>query len=249
MEQQGSTNTSSKPVVAMPKMTGAQELLKQAWAKYKANYELYSGIIAIPILLTTIITLLGMSDKGPGSPLTALGIVALALVTAVVSIWSQASLMTVVTDSEGMVKTIDQAYEMSWKKLWKYFILVVAVGLMVLGGTILLIIPGIIFMIWFAFAQFVFFEEKIENIDAAWKSKAYVKDYFWPVVWRMLFAIVIYFIGLIFVNILGSFVSGNNQMVNQILGMVYGVFMGPVLTIYQYGVYKNLKAIKGANVA
>jgi hypothetical protein len=89
----------------------------------------------------------------------------------------------------------------------------------------------------------------IENIDAAWKSKAYVKDYFWPVVWRMLFAIVIYFIGLIFVNILGSFVSGNNQMVNQILGMVYGVFMGPVLTIYQYGVYKNLKAIKGANVA
>jgi hypothetical protein len=99
---------------------------------------------------------------------------------------SLAGIMAVkkVVDNENL--SIKETFVLSWKKLWGFFLVSVLVFLVDLGGTILLIIPGIIFAIWFSFSTFVFVDKELGVKASMSKSKALVKGRFWAILGRFI---------------------------------------------------------------
>jgi hypothetical protein len=74
----------------------------------------------------------------------------------------------------------------AWKNLWRYFLLSALLFLITLGGTILLIIPGIIFSIWFSFSGFVFIDQGLGIKASLSRSRQLFKGRFWSVYWRII---------------------------------------------------------------
>ena len=81
--------------------------------------------------------------------------------------------------------SVKEAFGSAWKIYWKFLILSVLLSLIIGFGLILLIIPGIIFGVWFAFSTFIFVEEKTGIKEAFVKSKQLVKGKFWKVFGRL----------------------------------------------------------------
>lgn len=89
-----------------------------------------------------------------------------------------------VVDSENL--SIKETFTLSWKRLWGFFLVSVLVFLVDLGGTILLVIPGIIFAIWFSFSTFVFVDKELGTKASMSKSRALVKGRFWAILGRFI---------------------------------------------------------------
>ncbi len=103
-------------------------------------------------------------------------------------------------------------------------------GLMVLGGFILFVIPGIIFAIWFCLARYVFAFEGKKGLMASWRSKELVRGYWWPVFGRLLAFMIL--------SMVVSFIPRVGHLISMLFVMPFGIF-------YMYAIYQDLVRIKG----
>jgi hypothetical protein len=94
---------------------------------------------------------------------------------------------------------------------------------------LLFLIPGVIFMVWFAFAQFILPNEGVKGMNALLKSKEYVKGY-WVDVFGRLFIVWL--------------ISGAIGMV-PIIGPILSILFMPFMMIFIYLIYEDLRSIKG----
>jgi hypothetical protein len=133
-------------------------------------------------------------------------------------------------------------------------LLVVAVLqlLIITGGFLLLLVPGILFMVWYGFAQFGVILENKRGLEALAWSKQIVEGHFWRVFWKLfagplIFVIVYYLllgmgISLITVaidyDITPYIASGETPLWMTVLDSTAQVFLLPVLLIYSTLVYK-----------
>lgn len=100
--------------------------------------------------------------------------------------------------------TYAQAIKMAKGNYWKFFGLCLVMGLFLIGLFILLIIPGLIFMIYWAFAAYILFDKKTKITGSLKKSRLLVKGKWWRVFGNILLIflifgaiyIVLYFAGL-----------------------------------------------------
>lgn len=76
--------------------------------------------------------------------------------------------------------------KVGWKKYIKFALLGLSLFLIVSAGFILLIIPGVIFIIWFAFSKYIIMDSEIGIKDALTKSKQLVTGRFFQVFGRVL---------------------------------------------------------------
>ena len=78
-------------------------------------------------------------------------------------------------------------------------------GIVILGGSILFLIPGIIVSIYLMFVLFVFLFEKKRGIDALIQSAWYVKGFWWDLFARKLILSILVIVSLIvFVSFAGG---------------------------------------------
>jgi hypothetical protein len=84
----------------------------------------------------------------------------------------------------GHVISIGEAIRKAWKVYWKFMLLMFVLFLINTLGFILLIIPGILFLVWFYFAQFILVEGSGVK-ESILKSKQLVKGKFWKVFGRI----------------------------------------------------------------
>ena len=77
-------------------------------------------------------------------------------------------------------------YKIVLKKLPMALLVSIIVGAIIIGGTILLIVPGIIFAVWFNFAIYTYILEGRAKLEALKESKILVSGRWWPVFWRVL---------------------------------------------------------------
>ena len=127
---------------------------------------------------------------------------------------------------------IRDALKKGSRRAWAFFWLASLAGYIITGGFLLLIIPGVVFMVWFSFAQFVLVTEDERGMEALLKSKEYVRDRWFDVFLRL---IVIWI------------VSGCVGMV-PVIGPIASLLFFPFVMIFVYLVYRNLKDIKGAGM-
>lgn len=252
-------------------LSSPTDLLKEAWNFYKTRLSTFIGITLIPIAgmiiltMTIVAVLVGSgffktyiperSFVSGINPLLIIIFITSFIGIIILQLWSQAALLFAIKDSKENIG-IKESYRRGWHKIGSIFWVGLLSGIIVMGGYLLFIIPGIIFGIWFSIASMIVVVEGLGGMTAILKSKSYVSGYWWEVFWRLLFlGLILGGIGLIFglpgwiINfIAGLTKSSSLSAIGDILsfaGSIVGFVLAPISVIYTFLVYKNLKAIKG----
>lgn len=167
------------------------QLLKEAFELFKKRAWGLYGVILIPMIALIIgILIIGIASFVFGlvaglyaalivTPLVIIGIV-LALY---LFIWAQLASYYYVAN-EG-VKVID-SYKLTKDSLKDYIWLIMISSLVVMGGFLLLIIPGIIVSLWVMFAVFVFVAEKEKGMNSLLRSYSYTKGRWFAIFFKFL---------------------------------------------------------------
>ncbi len=225
-------------------LPGAVSLLKESLSLYKQRWKTFWGIIIIPVFIAVFSSwAIGRVSGAAGLALAAA--IIMWILNGVIGIWSQTSLLYAIKDSPERIGVRD-SYRRGWHKILPFFVVSWLVGWVTFGGLVLLIIPGVIFSVWFSLAIFVLIGENTGGLAALLKSQEYVRGKWGSVCWRFFFigfvAILFYlvFIGLIFI-----FPSLEKSLFGQIIGIVLSIILAPLPTIYSFLVYQKLKDIRG----
>ncbi len=145
--------------------------------------------------------------------------------------WIGAAGIKAVNDAaSGKTLQVREVYVFAWKKMWGFVLLGIVLFLIILGGTILLIIPGIIFSIWFSFSKFIYLYDGLGIKESLQRSRELIKGRFWPVTGRL------FVIGLL-MAIFQSMVSGV-----PFVGLVISPLLGALILLPSYFLYLELSA-------
>ena len=215
-------------------------MLNKSWELYKDKFETLIGIAAIPIVANFLILLpLVVGGVLSGAFLRGVGItnavkimiaVPLALLAiawvVLVTLWPAVAMIYAVKEEIGFKKSFKKA----WPKIGSYFWVNLLSGLAVTIGMILLIIPGIIFAVWFVLANYALIVEGKKGSNALSRSKELVKGNWWSVFGRILFMGLI---GIVVGAVLGA--------VPLIGPLASNLLLTPFSIVYFFMLYKDLK--------
>lgn len=160
----------------------AQELVIKSWQIYTKNFKLLMQIIFwlfIPAFLLALLPILKANFLV--IPLS----IILTLASFILSLWiSIALIITLRQLAKGEKIDLKTIYRNAYSKILSYFWINILIGLAVFFGFLLLIVPGVIFAVWFSMAVYILIFEGIRGTQSLSKSKELVKNYFWAVLWR-----------------------------------------------------------------
>ena len=139
-----------------------------------------------------------------------------------------------------------------WSRWLSYLWIAFLVGLCIVGGTTLLIIPGIIFFAWFTFAQYLLADQDIKGTEALSESRELVRGYWWPVFGRILLIIILLLILYFFVEnlLLFPIVFTFNPLIASGMGItveylttqfLFLPLVIPFALVYFFVLYQDLK--------
>lgn len=192
-----------------------QELLVDAWSKFKEIWQklVWAGVI-IPLfpaaVLVVLVSLFIVSSwispemvviktifQAGLSLLIAADVLAL-IYCAVSGLYAQIFL---IKESNLSVR---EAFDKSRKYFWRYIWLTIISAIVIMVGFILVVIPGIVFSIWFSFAFYVLVFEGVGGIAALKRSRNLVRGFWWTVLAR-----------LIVISLLGAIASALFNLIMQ----------------------------------
>jgi competence protein ComGC len=242
------------PMQTISSLPGATTIFGQAWAIYKQRLGTFLGVMVIPILvLITVpavfavrgllaISLLSSKFAAGGIDLLILLAILYFVIIFISQVLGQIALLYAVKDSQERIGVME-SYRRGWHKIFSYWWVSLLAGFITLGGFLLLIVPGIIFAVWFSLAVFVLIAEDLKGMNALFKSREYVKGKWGGVFWRFFFIGVISLIISLVPILIFSFLK--IPFGEEISRFVIGLFLIPLTMTYAFLVYSNLKALKG----
>jgi len=227
-------------------LPSVSNLFKSSWKTYTKSWKLYVLLVLLPLIATLIILGLAAAIIGTilavsGGDITP-GRVALMVPPGLVAI---VGLIIVNTLSQvGFIKAIQangdtnirELIRSSWPLLWQFLILSFLVGITVFFGIALLIIPGIIFAVWFMFSSFILVNEGTTGRAAMRRSKYYVKGQFWGILGRLSLLILVL---ILFSSLLSSI---DDPVISGLTQVIASFIINPFSLIYAYKLYQGAKA-------
>ena len=137
-------------------------------------------------------------------------------------------------------------YRQVWPFFWRYLGLSILIGLTIVVGLIMLVIPGIVFAIWLCFATFVLVLENGQIVDSMKRSREYVRGRFFEVALRLvvigLVAIVVMVAFTGVATLIGSTLTTNGEMAANIGSSLISLVLSPVTLAYVYLMYQDIKS-------
>lgn len=217
------------------KLKGPIEYIKEAWGIYtkKENFIFFAKIMAILAILSTVIGLINgyfyPSDylqKSDFSNIPMLiGFLIISLISIILGLWSQTTqYFTILKMGEPEKKV----FKFGYKNMWRFFVISFVVGFIIFGGVILLIIPAIIFGVWYSFSIWLVLDKNMGVKESLKTSKLMVKGRFWQVLGRS----VVFGLFTLVITILLSIVP--------YLGSLFLSFTAPLFLLPFYLLYKDL---------
>jgi len=134
------------------------------------------------------------------------------------------------------------------KNLWKlgakfwlpYIILSILVGVVVIFGFILLVIPGVIFTIRYAFSEFDLLLNQSKPLDAMRNSWDITKEYMWVILGGYVVITIALYVPYYLVASLFVESSISYWVLDTVLNIAYSV-LGVLYTIFAFRVYEHAK--------
>jgi hypothetical protein len=237
------------------KLVSIKEILTKGWDIFSKNYQQFITPILI-MLAPTVLYYLAMLYTGAGSILLNLVLLAAMIF---VNIWISVILVLMADKLfKGQPIEINKIFEVSFAKIPSYLLVAILTGLAIFGGFILLIIPGIIFTIWFGFSSYINLLEDKDNkgVAALKSSKALVEGRWLNVFVRLVVPSLVVYIALIIVMIIvgiimallsGAISQYESMIITNIISSVCSLILTPLMVIFGIILYNSLKATKGAS--
>ncbi len=244
---------------------GIGEILSTAFEIYKSNAAgllLIVAIVVVPLSFigafiegvvfapdTETVTVLGetfetVSPRAAGAAI----LVALvgALIAVVINAVLQAALMRgAALGSIGDPVDIDASYKWGFARFGSVLLISILVGLAVIGGFILLIIPGLIFLVMFSVSIPALVVENLRGTEAMSRSWNLVKGFFWHAVGVIIVAAII---GAVVGGIIGA-IGGDNWFLAWIFQAIAQIITAPFAAIVSVLLYLDLRARREALTA
>lgn len=219
-------------------------LFSDAWTLFSKHATLLLTIYLIPTILLVLyslfVALFSAPDVDPTLRQIAIPFnLALTFVLIVVSIIAAIAIIKAVADPEST--TILSAYKFGLENILSYVWLSLLTGITIMVGFFLLVVPGIIFMVWFAFVYYILVLEDIKGIEAMKASKAYVKGRWWPVFGRMASLIVLFIAIAVVVELVITLLFGEQQPLADIVEAVLNIVFVPFSITYMFLLYTDVK--------
>lgn len=155
-----------------------------------------------------------------------------AILWIIIGLWPRLSLRFAVKGRAHKIGIIE-SFKKGWFTLHSYIWVSLLSFLAVLGGLILLVVPGIIFAVWFSLSTYILVAENVKGSGALERSKELIEGYWWEVLGRFVV------LGLIIFGL--GFILGFIPIVGQI---VIGILLPPFSIVYIYLLYEDLKELK-----
>jgi hypothetical protein len=240
-----------------PKRLG--EILSAAFNIYKANASQLILIVAVVVVPLSLVSALfsgvvfapdkvrvtntggqvvfDYTGRGLGVALLAGAIGA--LIAVLISAVLQAAILRAAAQATiGDPVDVEASYRYGLKRLWSVILVSILVGLVVAIGFILLVIPGIIFLVFLSVSIPVLIVEGRRGTDAMGRSWNLVKGNFWHAFGVIVVAALI--VGIIS-GIIGA-IGGNNWAVRWIFTAIAQILTVPFASLVSVLLYLDLRA-------
>lgn len=239
MENQQQIPPVQSQILTLP---GVSSLLKRSWQIYKERLATFIGIMIFPAIIRFLFLISAVFLKSLSPIFIILLFIIFYPVAIIISLWSSVSLLFAVKEREQKIG-IKEAFTKGWHKIISYWWISILVSLITMGGFLLLVVPGIIFFVWFSLATYVLVSEDLKGMNALFRSKQWVSENWGKVFWRF------FGIGIIAIVIFGGIIFLFNVFINKtvsdIASSIISLFLTPFLIIYSFLIYEDLKKVKG----
>jgi len=137
-------------------------------------------------------------------------------------------------------------FKESAKYFWPYLGLVVLTTIFILLWTLLLVIPGIIYSVFYCLAVYAFFFEGKTGLAAIKRSVHLVGSYWWPVFGRLVVLGIVMWLLMMIVSLPVSFVTENSIFFHiwNAITQIISFLIGPIVLLFTYHIYQDLVKIK-----
>ncbi len=159
--------------------------------------------------------------------------------------------------------SVFEVYNRAAKLLFPYFWVMVLAGLAIVLGMVLLIVPGVVFAVWFAFSSFFLIlgngkagadangisdaaNAHVEGVAALKMSKRYVRGIWFEVFVRLAIAALLGLLLNIALAIFKSFVASMmtasvySAALNNFIDFAYALAVTPYFVVYAYELYMDV---------
>ena len=217
------------------------QLFTESFADYRKNFSLLIKIALLFFFLPTlIIQLFGLINDWSSIMLLASVLLNIGLI--IITHLGTFSIVKMLADKKGEGTTdIKKAVSAGLRYLWKGIGLSIIVGLALFGLTLLLIVPGIIFSIYWAFAIFVLVNENTGIIDAMKGSKKLVKGIWWKIFGYILLLSMIMIAAYIITTVFVTLIIGMSDFITTICFSLLQAFITPFYLTFMQKFYLSLK--------
>lgn len=246
-------SATSQPDLGPAKLLSASELFKLGFGKLKERYVLTLKIIGLPLLVFLVVILFLQSGSVVSSSPTIIPLVPsfnfnwglivlltiLSILGGILFVFSTVALVRLYGKDE--LLTFGQYFKFGFSNFWSYVWVVMLSNLIVAGGMVLLIIPGVIFGVWFGLSLYVLILEGHIGRAALLRSKQLVSGKWGSVFWRFLFLGLISWLVLIPFYVLSYFYKSLGQGLVQLAN---ALFTFPLSLAYGALLFRNLSQVK-----
>ncbi|MFI5260725.1 MAG: hypothetical protein ACHQU0_02955 [Candidatus Paceibacteria bacterium] len=212
------------------------KLLRDSWQLYKRRLPILAALLAVPYAFFFIaISLVSASD----TTVATVGMLSL-LIGFLISVPAAPAVVLAAAKGTGFAESYQQGLRLALPFLWFEILL----GLVIMGGSVLFIIPALLMSIWFLFGTFTFVLEGKRGLQALLQSREYVRGYWWALFGRALVLYAVAIVPVYLVQFLITTVSASVGYALMALSYAILLLVAPFFMVYTYELYKNLTALK-----
>ncbi len=259
-EKQSSDVSFSEMAPSGGKLPSIGSLFGRAFQIYGENFSKFFVLSLIFILLiygsvilATLLfgggSLLGFASGNKTAGLTTLGIMGIFYIFALVFIsgYFSAALMAGLIfilkereEKKSFSEVFGKAFSFAFRRGFALWWVLILVGFVITGSLFLLIIPGIMFFVWFLFSTYSCIYERKNGMNALMYSRDLIQGYWWRTFLRILLLLVL----LVGINLLLALITPDSSTVNVVINILEGLIISPFVIVFYGLIYEDLKSVK-----
>ena len=227
-------------------------LLSRSLSHYKTRFVPLTVVSFLPFVLGFCISaIIGALYVTGNVMIGVLVSIALFIVSTIVQFAANIALIYLLKDDNTNIRN---SFKMALKILKSYIWVTILSTLIIAGGTMLFILPGIIFSFWYTLAWFIVADQNLYGIDALNKSKYYVTGNFLWLLGRIFVLALFVMATTMLSSGLGSvidsvFFADSVNIFEGLLPAVVSLFAAPFAVTFAFNLYRDLVARKGEPTA
>jgi hypothetical protein len=231
------------------------EILSAAFNIYKANASKLMLIVAVVVVPLSFISALftgvvfaGTKHTVAGTEVVVLdrslglvlaGVLVAAVIGFIISFVLQAAILRAAAQATiGDPVDPEESYRFGFKRLGSVILLSLLVGLAILGGLILLVIPGLIFAVFLSVSIPVLIVENRRGTEAMSRSWNLVKGHFWHALGVILVAAIIAGV----ISSIIAAIGGDAWFMQWIFSSIGAILTAPFTALVSVLLYLDLRA-------